>query len=116
MNKNINHTEEKEIQKLITRFKNNEKKAFVSLKLIKKYIELMNIFKYNDPRAVLTLSNLDLLVSTNKAQLEKGTKKQETLTNAINTLASAVETAVNSGKPASVGQGSLTGSSFSHDN
>jgi len=116
MNKTIDPTDDKELQKLITSFKNTEKKAFVSLQLIKKYIELMDVFKYNDPRAVLTLSNLDLLVSTNKAQLEKGTKKQENLTNALNTLASVVENAVNVAKPASSVQGSLTGSSFSHDN
>jgi len=116
MNKTIDPTDDKELQKLITSFKNTEKKAFVSLQLIKKYIELMDVFKYNDPRAVLTLSNLDLLVSTNKAQLEKGTKKQENLTNALNTSASVVENAVNVAKPASSVQGSLTGLSFSHDN
>jgi hypothetical protein len=116
MNKTIDPVDDKELQKLITSFKNTEKKAFVSLRLIKKYIELMDIFKYNDPNQVLTLSNLDLLVSTNKAQLDKGVKKQENLTNALNTLASVVENAVNVAKPASVGQGSFTGSSFSHDN
>ena len=116
MNKTIDPVDDKELQKLITSFKNTEKKAFVSLRLIKKYIELMDIFKYNDPNQVLTLSNLDLLVSTNKSQLDKGTKKQESLTNALNTLASVVEKAVNGVNPTSAGLGSYNGSSFSHDN
>lgn len=116
MNKTIDPVDDKELQKLITSFKNTEKKAFVSLRLIKKYMELMDIFKYNDPNQVLTLSNLDLLVSTNKSQLDKGVKKQENLTNALNTLASVVENAVSVAKPASVGQGSFTGASFSHEN
>ena len=115
MNKTIDPVDDKELQKLITSFKNTEKKAFVSLRLIKKYMELMDIFKYNDPNQVLTLSNLDLLVSTNKSQLDKGVKKQENLTNALNTLASVVENAINGAKPA-VGQGSFISSSFSHDN
>jgi hypothetical protein len=114
MNKTIDPADDKELQKLITSFKNTERKIFVSMSLIKKYMELMDVFKNNDPRGVLTLSNLDLLVSTNKAQLEKGAKKQESLTNALNTLSSVVESATNGVKPASVG--SFTGSSFSHDN
>jgi hypothetical protein len=116
MNKTIDPVDDKELQKLITSFKNTEKKAFVSLRLIKKYMELMDIFKYNDPNQVLTLSNLDLLVSTNKSQLDKGVKKQENLTNALNTLASVVENAVNGVKPTTAVQGSYNGSSFSHDN
>jgi hypothetical protein len=114
MNKTIDPADDKELQKLITSFKNTEKKIFVSMKLIKKYMELMDVFKNNDPRGVLTLSNLDLLVSTNKAQLEKGAKKQESLTNALNTLSSVVESATDSVKPASAG--SFIGSSFSHEN
>ena len=116
--KTIDPVDDKALTDLLESFKKSEKKIVISLKLIEKYIQLMDVFKNNDPRGVLTLSNLDLLVSTNKAQLEKGSKKQESLINALTTLSSVVENAVNVAKPGSVSlvPGSFTGSSFSHEN
>ena len=116
--KTIDPVDDKALTDLLESFKKSEKKIVISLKLIEKYLQLMDVFKNNDPRGVLTLSNLDLLVSTNKTQVEKGSKKQESLINALTTLSSIVENAVNVAKPGSVSlvPGSFTGSSFSHEN
>ena len=113
--KTIDPVDDKALTDLLESFKKSEKKIVISLKLIEKYIQLMDVFKNNDPRGVLTLSNLDLLLSTNKTQVEKGSKKQESLISALTTLSSVVENAVNVARPGSV-PGSFTGSSFSHEN
>jgi hypothetical protein len=91
--KKIDPNDDKSLLELLDSFQKSEKKVVISIKLIQKYVELLNVFKYNDPQKILTLTNLNELVTTNKNQLEKSVKKQDNLISALHTLASVVEAA-----------------------
>jgi hypothetical protein len=93
--KQIDPNDEKSLKDLIESFKKSEKKMIISLAIIQKYIELMDVFKYNDPKGILSLSNLNEIINNNKMIVQKANKKQDTLLNALQTLSSVVADAVN---------------------
>jgi hypothetical protein len=92
--KELDSQNDKEIISLLTQFKNTENKLFQTMKLIDKYLELMSVFEYNDPHKLLNLETLDSIVKAHETQLSKSNKKQNTLLQAIQTLADVVQDAV----------------------
>lgn len=118
--KDIDSSNDLEIKALISSFKNTENKLVQTMKIMDKYVELMNAFEYNDQHKVLNLETLDAIVKAHDHQLNKSTKKQEGLIQAIQTLADVVQEAVNkvgskatTTTPSSV---AYTGSAFTHNN
>jgi hypothetical protein len=76
------------LRNLLKSLRNTENKLVQSIKLFEKYVELMNVHKFNDPDTVLSLEGLDAIVKSNIKLLEKTNSKQESAINIIQTVAS----------------------------
>ncbi len=98
--KELDTSNDNELKALFANFKSTENKVVQTMKIMKKYIELMDAFAYNDPHKVLNLETLNEITKAHESQLNKTAKKQEGLVQALQTLADAVQEAVNKSKPA----------------
>ena len=115
--KEIDASNDAELRRLFTSFKTTENKLWQTIKIMDKYVQLMDGFAYNDPNKILNLETLNEIVKAHEHQLTKTGKKQETLVQALQALADVVQEAVN--KP-SVNKPSVNGvptsAPFTHHN
>lgn len=114
--KELDTSNDNELKALFANFKTTENKVVQTMKIMKKYIELMDAFAYNDPHKVLNLETLNEITKAHEHQLNKTSKKQEGLVQALQTLADAVQEAVNRSKPATASATASVSTPFSHKN
>ena len=103
-NKDLDSSNESEIRELLKSLKNTENKVVQTIKIMDKYIELMDVYKHNDPHKVLNLETLDEITRSKDHQLEKFGKKQDTIAQALVTIADALQQVVNKSTPQTVTQ------------
>lgn len=89
--KKIDANDDKILNDLISSLKSNEYKVVQSVKIINKYVELMETFKYNDPHKVLNVETLNKIVDVNSKLLDKVARKQESVVKAVLTLSTVAE-------------------------
>lgn len=85
--KELDLSNDTELKSLFSNFKNTENKLVQTMKIMKKYIELMNTFEYNDPHKVLNLETLNEITKAHQHQLSKVSKKQNSLVETLEKLA-----------------------------
>jgi hypothetical protein len=83
------------LKNLLKSLRNTENKLVQSIKLFEKYVELMDVHKFNDPDTVLSLDGLDAIVKSNNKLLEKTNSKQESVLTVFQTLASVAQELTN---------------------
>jgi len=114
--KEIDSSNDLELKALFSSFKTTENKLWQTIKIMNKYVELMDAFAYNDPNKVLNLETLNEIVKAHEHQLTKTSKKQETIVQALQTLADVVQEAVNKSGPSKSSTGVPTSAPFTHHN
>jgi hypothetical protein len=114
--KEIDSSNDLELKALFSSFKTTENKLWQTIKIMNKYVELMDAFAYNDPNKVLNLETLNEIVKAHEHQLTKTSKKQETIVQALQTLADVVQEAVNKSGATKSATGVPTSAPFTHHN
>jgi len=114
--KEIDSSNDLELKALFSSFKTTENKLWQTIKIMNKYVELMDAFSYNDPNKVLNLETLNEIVKAHEHQLTKTSKKQETIVQALQTLADVVQEAVNKSGATKSATGVPTSAPFTHHN
>jgi hypothetical protein len=114
--KEIDSSNDLELKALFSSFKTTENKLWQTIKIMNKYVELMDAFSYNDPNKVLNLETLNEIVKAHEHQLTKTSKKQETIVQALQTLADVVQEAVNKSGATKSATGVPTSTPFTHHN
>jgi hypothetical protein len=121
--KTLDESNDNEVKALFANFRNTENKVVQTMKIMEKYIELMDVFAYNDPHQILNLETLNEITKSYEHQLNKTNRKQDTLVQALQTLADIVQEAVNksiaakqNNNNAAKQNNNYTSTPFSHDN
>ena len=114
--KELDINNDTEIKGLFASFKNTENKVVQTMKIMSKYIELMEVFAHNDPNQVLNLETLNEITKSYEHQLNKTNRKHDTLTQALQTLADIVQEAVNKSGAAKNNNNIYTSTPFTHNN
>ena len=114
--KQLDFSNDNELQALFASFKNTENKVVQTLNIMRKYIDLMEGFTYNDPHKVLNLETLNEITKAHEHQLNKTAKKQDSLVQALQTLADVVQEAINKSGSANKLNSVVTSLPFTHNN
>lgn len=89
-NKQIAPEDKKDIELTLANFERTENKLYKIISLINKYIEMITVFRHNDPDNILTADHLEEFLKAKDKIIEKVEKKQTNLVSILSTLAETV--------------------------